>query len=277
MGNVTEMVVASDSRLGGGERWDACAKIFDIGRDDAVIAFAGNTWRALPLVFQAISTTRSYRGSALRTLDLPQFARHLENILNVVLEEAKGTIASNPPECEFMLAGWSWRLGAFRIYRFTFDEGQWRFNVNAAPQKLPNALKGKGRGSLLATIGDGGRSLVGAMARDYNKGILAGPLDYRPLEYLHAQTMDKSVDSVGGPVQVAKVYRSIRVEYFAVRTSSSLTVSGRPVLPYENLDLRAIERDDESGQWITGPGTAQIPAAQAALAQLEEAADPSVG
>jgi len=85
VGALSEMVIASDSRLGGGERWDACAKIFDVGREDSVLAFAGHTWRALPLALQAVATTSSYNGSVLRTLDLPQFASHLENVLNVVL------------------------------------------------------------------------------------------------------------------------------------------------------------------------------------------------
>ncbi|MDI3279697.1 hypothetical protein QK292_19355, partial [Arthrobacter sp. AL08] len=74
--------MASDSRLGGGEHWDACAKIFDVGRSDAIIAFAGDTLRALPLIFQAVATGSSYEGSQLRTLDLPKFAGHLNNVIN---------------------------------------------------------------------------------------------------------------------------------------------------------------------------------------------------
>lgn len=50
-----ELVMASNSRLGGGEEWDACARIFDIGRSDAVLGFAGNAWRALPLIFQVLA------------------------------------------------------------------------------------------------------------------------------------------------------------------------------------------------------------------------------
>ncbi|QOD04982.1 hypothetical protein [Pseudarthrobacter sp. BIM B-2242] len=275
VGQLSEMVVSSDSRLGGGERWDACAKIFDVGRDDALLAFAGNTWRALPLVFQAVATTRSYNGSALRTLDLHQFARHLESVLNAVLDEAKGPAALEVPECEFLLAGWSWRLNGFRIYRYTFDKDNWRFTGNGTPGRLPPALRGHGRGTRFATIGDGGRRLQGALARDYNKGLISGAMDYHPLEYLYRQTQDSSrnEESVGGPVQVSKVYRSIRVEHFAVRTANGLSVSGRPVLPYEHLDLRAIERRDDSGEWFTEASAPQIPAARAALETLEPIMD----
>ncbi|KAA9105515.1 hypothetical protein [Microbacterium rhizomatis] len=269
VGVLTEMVIASDSRLGGGERWDACAKIFDVGRDDAVLAFAGNTWRALPLVFQAVATTRSYNGSVLRTLDLPQFARHLENVLNGVLGEAKGEAAEESPECEFLLAGWSWRLGGFRIYRYTFDEVNWRFTGNTTSSRLPPSLRGVGRGTRFTTIGEAGRRVQGALARDYNKGVISGALDYHPLEYLYLQTKDADEVSVGGPVQVSKVYQSIRVEHFAVRTTDGLSVSGRPVLPYENLDLRVIERQS-AGRWETRASSPQTPATLATLDELDE-------
>lgn len=274
VGTLSEMVVASDSRLGGGERWDACAKVFDVGREDSVLAFAGHTWRALPLALQAVATTNSYNGSVLRTLDLPQFASHLENVLNVVLGEAKGEAAAEAPGCEFLLAGWSWRLNSFRIYRYTFDKTNWRFTGNSTGARLPRALRGPGRGTWFATIGDGGKRLQGALARAYGLGSISGPLGYHPLEALYRQTQDaaKTEDSVGGPVQVSKVYRSIRVEHFAVRTMTGLYVSGRPVLPYENLDLRAIERS-EAGDWSTAPSAPQIPAASKAPHELLAAMD----
>ena len=276
VGQLTEMVVASDSRLGGGEHWDACAKIFDVGREDAVLAFAGNTWRALPLVFQAVATTRSYNGSVLRTLDLPQFAKHLENVLNAVLDGATGPASNESPECEFLLAGWSWKLNGFRIYRYTFDEVHWRFTGNKTSSRLPPSLRGVGRGTRFTTLGDAGRRLQGSLARDYNKGLVAGALDYHPLEYLYRQTKDMGEGSVGGSVQVSKIYRSIRVEHFAVRTAEGLSVSGRPVLPYENLDPRVIERRG-ADQWITGASSSQTPAAIAALDELERAPEPGAG
>jgi hypothetical protein len=271
VGERSEMVVASDSRLGGGEEWDACAKIFDIGRDDAVLAFAGHTWRALPLVFQAVATTRSYSGSSLRTLDLPQFAKHLESVLNVVLNEAKGPASKEPPHCEFLLAGWSWKKNAFCAYRYAFDRTAWRFVGIASPQQLPQALRASGRGTIFTQIGDGGWRLQGLLARDYNRGAISGPLGYHPLEYLYRQTKDASLEeaSVGGPIQMAKVYRSIRVEHFAVRTDDGLSISGRPVLPYEHLDVRAIERRDD-GYWFTESMTAQIPALGESLESLDE-------
>lgn len=249
VGHQTELVMASDSRLSGGEDWDGCAKIFDVGRDDALIAFAGNTWRALPLIFQAISTTRSYEGSNNRTLDLPKYAGHIVRVLNSVLAIASGPAADAPPECEFLLGGWSWSMGQFRIYKIQFDKQKWEF-VISSPQRLPNSIGGQGRGSIYESIGDGSRRLTGRLAKAYNLELIEGPLDYHPLEQLYQQTIDARERTIGGAIQVSKVYRSIRVEHFAVDIENKLFVSGRPVLPTENVDLRVLRRTS-GGQWST--------------------------
>jgi len=53
VGSVTEMIVASDSRLSGGQAWDGNPKILMLPRSDAVLAFAGYTGVAYPLMIQA--------------------------------------------------------------------------------------------------------------------------------------------------------------------------------------------------------------------------------
>ncbi|WP_142280343.1 hypothetical protein [Mycobacterium paraense] len=250
-GRQSELIMASDSRFGGGERWDACAKIFDIGRSDALLAFSGDTKRALPLIFQILATTRSFQGSLLRTLDVPKFAHHLVNVLNAVLAKAEGAAALEKPDCKLLLGGWSWSLGRFVIYRYTFDKRNWQFIVSGVT-RAPRAIQAEGRVRICAVIGDGGRDFTGRLARDFNRRIISGRLGYHPLEALYQQTIDPALDSVGGPLQVAKVYRSIRVEHFATRIDGDLYVSGRPVLSYENVDLRAIVRND-NGTWTIDP------------------------
>lgn len=252
VGSVSELVVASDSRLSGGEHWDACAKIFDVGRSDAFIAFAGNTWRALPLVFQAVATGGSFQGSQLRTLDLPKFAGHLNAVINEVLSKAIGPAAVEPPDCEFLLGGWSWSLGRFRIYRYFYDQNISAFRyypITTAPQ----VIGGSKATSMLGVIGDAGSKVIAYLARERNMGDqLSEPLDYQPLEALHQLTLDEKFPSVGGTVQVAKVYQSIRVEHFAVTVGQGTYVSGRRCLDYENLSLRVINRQP-NGVWGVTP------------------------
>lgn len=101
-------------------------------------------------------------------------------------------------------------MSRFRIYRYKFEPRLWEFVVHRTVG-LPRALRGAGRGTILTTIGDGGRRLQGKLAKAYGVGEIEGPLDYLPLEYLYWQTQDGTVEehSVGGPVQVSKIYRSI--------------------------------------------------------------------
>ena len=248
VGTISELVVAADSRLSGGERWDACAKVFSAGNSSAFIAFAGETERALPLILQVISSVTSYRGSELRTLDVAKLSGHLRNIMNEVLSHARGPAAADPPRCEFLLGGWSWLYGKFRLYKYKFDRSgdQFRcFPVTWTPKSLGRATAAP----FYATIGDGGRAVTSWLAaeRRGNKR----PLELEPLEALHQVTRDDMHDSVGGPVQVAKVYRNMRVEHFAVEVDGLSSIAGRPQLGYERTERLAGPSEGwhlESGQ-----------------------------
>jgi hypothetical protein len=96
--------------------------------------------------------------------------------------------------------------------------------------------------------------LIGRIARVYNSGEISGAFDYHPLEQLYQQTIDAAEPTIGGAVQVSKVYRSIRVEHFATQVDEGLYVSGRPALDYENVDLRTISRSPD-GKWKIQTGT----------------------
>jgi hypothetical protein len=249
VGAISELIVASDSRLSGGERWDACAKVFSAGNSGSFIAFAGHTDRALPLILQVISAITSYRGSELRTLDVSALSGHLRNVINEVLSNAKGPAAKEHPQCEFLLGGWSWLYGKFRLYKYVYvrKDGAFRsYPIASTPKSL-------GRGAaapLYTTIGDGGRAVTSWLAAD-RRGDRR-PLELDPIEALYQVSIDPRHDSVGGPVQVAKIYRSMRVEHFAVVVNGNSSIAGRPQLGYENVDLRSIRRD-EDGAWSTGP------------------------
>lgn len=54
-----ELVFATDSRLRGGEAWDTGLKLFDLGRSDCMLCFAGDTRRAYPLILQAMLAVRT--------------------------------------------------------------------------------------------------------------------------------------------------------------------------------------------------------------------------
>lgn len=256
VGPLSELVIASDSRLGGGQRWDSCPKVFPTGRSDVVFAFAGNTLRAYPMVLQALATVNSYQAAARGDLDITDFASHLANALNHMLAINKGPAAEEPPECEFLMAGWSWRLGKFRAYPIRFQMGttdkgeRERMFIASIAGAAPPGLGGEAATPVYATIGDAGRKVTGALARIAQGRSAPVSLDMEPLSVLAdiCADADLSFDSVGGPPQMAKVYRTMRTELFATAWKGSLCVSGRPLMTGENHDLRIVEADSQ-GSW----------------------------
>ena len=56
--------------------------------------------------------------------------------------------------------------------------------------------------------------------------------------------------TVGGTPQIAKVYRTMYVEPFCVRTGpNERYLSGRRVMPGESLNLRVLAREAD-GKWM---------------------------
>ena len=51
-----ELVFATDSALTGGEKWNHGVKLFELPRRDCLLCFAGETYRAYPLILNLIST-----------------------------------------------------------------------------------------------------------------------------------------------------------------------------------------------------------------------------
>ena len=72
VGKTKELVVASDSRLAGGIRWDGCPKIITFSRSDFVICFAGNTVDAYPFMLQVNNAIENYSRASSGALDVTE-------------------------------------------------------------------------------------------------------------------------------------------------------------------------------------------------------------
>lgn len=53
-----ELIFATDSCLGGGERWESGVKLFELPRKDCVICFSGTTERPYPLILSLINSLK---------------------------------------------------------------------------------------------------------------------------------------------------------------------------------------------------------------------------
>jgi hypothetical protein len=77
MGDIRELIVASDSRLGGGQFWDANPKVMLLPRNDCVISFAGDTNDAYPIMLQAYNAIKMFPAARIEVnfVKLPELLR----------------------------------------------------------------------------------------------------------------------------------------------------------------------------------------------------------
>ncbi len=125
-------MVASDSRLRGGYAWDTAPKILPLARDDAVLAFAGSTDYAYPLMLQVANAVQQYEPARNRAQKLEDFHGHMVRVMNGMLEQVSDASARLLPDALFILAGYSWRYDTWRIWTIRFDRRSGRFASHAA-------------------------------------------------------------------------------------------------------------------------------------------------
>src|SRR5690349_21535580 len=65
-----ELIFATDSALTGGEKWNHGVKLFELPRRDCLLCFAGETYRAYPLILNLISTIKHNDHLQNPTLDI---------------------------------------------------------------------------------------------------------------------------------------------------------------------------------------------------------------
>ena len=75
-----ELVIASDSRISGGESWDACPKIVPLPRPATVIAMSGNATGAYSFLLQAINTCNLLDGHVAGRTDIGYLANKLRDV-----------------------------------------------------------------------------------------------------------------------------------------------------------------------------------------------------
>lgn len=119
-----ELIVATDSRLTGGKKWDCAPKIFSLPRSDSLICFAGETNYAYPLMTQMASAIEQYPQSRSREMDITHMKGHTLRIWNRMIQEIEdlpsGYESANPNSV-FVLSGYSWKQKKFYIWLLHYD------------------------------------------------------------------------------------------------------------------------------------------------------------
>ncbi len=236
VGNTEELIVSSDSRLTGGHRWDTAPKIISSSRGDCVIAFAGGTDLAYPIMIQVNNSIECFDKSASRQLPLTELKGHLVRVANDMIAKQSHFPPGkrNPPEVTFLLAGYCWKFQGFRIWKIQFDS-----NANKFVALLAVNWRGQiDQKKRLALIGD---DLVSAKSRliellKLNGSLSSGGFDMEPFEVLLQMIDDPTFSSIGGNPQMVKVYKSMKTVPFVVRRKGAPSLYGRTLLSYEVSD-----------------------------------------
>lgn len=226
--NTDELVFATDSTLTGGEKWDHGIKLFELPRKDCLLCFAGQTSRAYPLILNLVSSL--------------QFNKRLENpessiseILNYVSELftslIKSIVSEIPSEdihdlrgsARFLFGGWCWQTNCFRIWKLYYSP--------AAEGFLFDELTNDITKTRVYTFMGGAAIDVEEAAKQKFKEILLSEdlvdlkLNMEPLRVLRDIALDPGIREVGGSLQIAKVYKSGKSEFFGVYWPS---INGKP-------------------------------------------------
>jgi hypothetical protein len=248
VGTHPEMIFASDSRLTQGGTWDAGPKIMRLGRSDALVSFAGATLLAYPFMIHAANAVHAFRPWRERQRDLRQVPRRMLDVMNAMIELGDTFREGyNEPLTELMLGGWSWEAQDFLLWRLHWKQTEGAFRHETIPQKYVGKCCFIGDRSEededLDVVPFARRRL---RARLEEKGKLGQPLNMEPFEVLVEIIREERFRTVGGSPQLAKVYRHMNTQFFAVQwpaADGKLTYGGRELLEYEEFGLPELDPD----------------------------------
>jgi hypothetical protein len=252
----SELIFASDSRLRQGGEWDGCPKVFRLPRTDSLLAFAGDTLWTYPIVYQVIATIDSFRPSRVRHYDLSATRAHAMRTMNEMMRSGSAATAGwHDIEFEFLFGGWSWREQSFRLWRLYWDPhcAEMRHDpVNAGHVGRVRFIGTRDRDRTdptLEVVGHAKEKLSEKLRAKHGELIRGMTLDMEPWEVLVELIRAGEHPTVGGPPQLAKVYRSMNSVVFSVMwpdRSGTPTLLGRQLLGYESTDAPMLDPDSPS-------------------------------
>lgn len=256
IGKCEELMFVSDSRLSGGRNLDYSPKIITLARSDCAIAFAGETDMAYPLMHQISLAISSYNRAKTRAMDIRELKTHSIKVLNSMASSIFSDIPEmKDPDVSFLLGGYSWINKCFDIWGIRYAKKEKCFiarHVNSWVGGMDPVLFGGDKAK------EANKNLVKLMQK---KGALVGnkavnsAFDMEPLEVVRDMLRSsKKNDSIGGALQVVKVYQHMNALPLGVfwpdRASGSVYIQGRPLLGYESTDFWVIDPDTFHSQKV---------------------------
>jgi hypothetical protein len=244
-GDSQELLLATDSRLRFGCKWDSCQKIFILPRDDCAICFAGDTQYAYPLMHAMESAIRYFPKSLNRQQELSDLKGHALRVFNSMLRDIGdlpvGQAEPDTPEAFFLFGGFCWKRKAFALWTLHFDA-----SIRAFTFRPTSPWDGVDGHKQIAFVGDyveDARKLL--ITKLKAKGRLeVGGFDMEPFEVLRDLLREKSGrDYIGGAPQLAKVYQRCASVAFPVMWNGVPHLLGRSCLSGEGVYSAVFDPD----------------------------------
>jgi hypothetical protein len=226
--NTEELVFATDSCLTGGEKWKHGIKLFELPRKDCLLCFAGSTMRAYPLVLNLISSIHldNYLQSPAARLEevLVYTSELFTELVKKIISEVSGEdIHELRGDAKFLFGGWDWESNSFKVWMLYYSR-----EVDGFIFKLLNEDSTKKR--FYVFLGDPSpkieeNALMAYKQMLYDQDIQDDPINMEPLKILRDVSLNPTVREVDGSLQIAKVYKSNKTEFFGIYWESS---KGKP-------------------------------------------------
>jgi hypothetical protein len=234
------LYIASDSRVTGGHRFDACPKILTLPRSDCALCFAGQTAATYPLMIQMAYAIAAHEPARDRSLDIARVKSHLLKVFTDLIGRLENPVQQfSATDAQFLFAGYSWVKKDFLIWTIHYLEIEKKFAAREATSFLPCLRKA-------AFIGDWARTLRSRVAKQLSGQKAAAYLE--PLRILSDTLKDAgTADTIGGPPQIVRLTQHMSTRPLCVKWQNEDTLFGRPLFGYENTDY-----------WIIDPYTGRI-------------------
>lgn len=225
-----ELIFASDSVLTGGEKWNHGIKLFELPRKDCLLCFAGETYRAYPLILNLNSIIKQDTKLQNPAMDIQEvlyvIVEIFTELVKSIFEKPTGDTSEIGSEAKFLFGGWSWKENRYRIWRIYFSA-----EINGFIHSEETAEGEKSRTCVFLGDPETKEKNIGDIAKKKYKDLLIkkdkfdGRLDMEPLEVLVEMSRSKEVYEVDGAMQIGKVYKSGSNEFFGIYWPS---VKGKP-------------------------------------------------
>jgi hypothetical protein len=263
-----ELVFASDSRLSGdGRTFDGCPKILTMPRTDCVIAFAGYTGDAFPLMLQLGLAVDSHAPARRGSLDITVLKSHALKIFDEMATQIESSFPELlGPAATLLFGGYSWVKKQFELWTIQYKNATQRFEAQRAPWMVYSlgekrvVIRRRPREGQHIPIGriaiagdqatEGERTLASLLEarRQFKSNSVPKGLDMEPFEAVRDMLRDPNrARTIGGAPQVVKVYQYMSsaplAVYWPKRLHGRIVLQGRPTLGYERIDRFVIDPD----------------------------------